>query len=115
MVTPNDTDETSSKPATSSRTRWKHRVEATKNSLEIIAILVAGGWALWMYVLKDRPTLKPRISVDVTLGWAEERDRCIASATFAVQNTGSTDLQVKGSTLQAYAVTSDAFPPSPMT
>jgi hypothetical protein len=85
-------------------------VDIIKNVAEIVAIVVAGTWAFWMYVLKDRPALQPKANADVDIKWASLSSRCIASATLSLENTGNSAIVIRPPTAKAFIVSSSAFP-----
>jgi hypothetical protein len=70
---------------------FKEWVEIAKNIVEIIAILSAGIWAYYTFVLKDAPGLEKRVKTESELIWNDVRgtETCEAENKVAFENIGS--------------------------
>ncbi len=49
---------------------WKAWTEITKNLVEIIAFIVAAGWAVWRFDVLEKPSIEPRAALDSSIRWA---------------------------------------------
>ena len=81
-----------------------HLSERIKNYVEIAAIVIGGIWALYTFVLKDKPSLALRRKATSSLEWKMTRDKNICDAAFNItlENTGSSTFRIKKAHLKAW-------------
>lgn len=79
-----------------SRSVIKDRTEIAKNIVEIVALCIAGGWALYTFGLKDKPSLEHRTKVDSELVWkqASGTGTCEAQLNVTFENIGTTAFDI---------------------
>ena len=91
----------------------KERIEVAKNIVEILAILIAGIWAVYVFIVKDRPSLQPRALLDTTLAWEDEGPRCIATAMITFDNASPAEIDIVRSTVTGRIIPFEALPSAP--
>lgn len=81
-----------------------HWSERLKNYVEIAAIIIGGGWALFTFVIKDSPSLALRRKATSTLEWKSIPEKNVTTANFNItlENTGSSTFHIKKAHLQAW-------------
>jgi hypothetical protein len=74
----------------------KTKTEIVKNIVETIAFVLAGGWALYTFVLKDRPILEHRTKVESDIVWngAVNPDTCEGEFKVNFENMGTTAFDI---------------------
>src|ERR1700743_377049 len=88
-----------------------NKIEPIKNIAEIIAILIGGTWAVWLFIKKDEPTLAIREKTESTLKWSKPADTNYVHAEFYVtlENTGTSVFSVDRARLRGWYFIDTAF------
>lgn len=91
--------------------KWKVRSEILRNLAEVMALFVAGSWAIWHFWLVEKPTLEPRLQVDSKLQWPtrtlpDQPGYCLAQFGVDVKNIGKVAVDIKTAHIQGWIVKS---------
>jgi hypothetical protein len=92
----------------------RERLDVLKNVVEILAILVAGIWGVYVYMVRDRPSLQPRALLDTSLTWEQEDTRCLATAAITFDNASAASLDVVRESVVAKIIPFEALPKAPV-
>jgi hypothetical protein len=78
-------------------------LERAKKGVEIIAIVIAGLWALKLYRETDVPAQEKRPSIQSELKWtANSKESCLAEYTVTFKNVGKTSIDLGSPTLKVW-------------
>jgi hypothetical protein len=73
----------------------KTRLEVWKNIAEICAILIAGLWAVYVFIQKEVPLLESRAIIDSALSLTQySSSACKATMTVHFENTGTSPIEI---------------------
>jgi hypothetical protein len=82
--------------------KWAY-LEYVKWAVEILALFVAGLWALKLYMETGIPEREKRVSIVSQLNWSDiAADKCLAEYTVTFKNVGKTDIELNSSTLKVW-------------
>lgn len=88
----------------------KESSEVIKNAVEIVAVLAAGVWAFFTFVVKDRPTLESHVDVPTELVWRFRGADCIADWNVNIKNIGSGSFEVSRLDVEMWMVDPQKLP-----
>jgi hypothetical protein len=77
------------------KTGFERTLAVTKDIVQILAILAAGIFAFFKFVVFDEPSLKKNINVSGELGWLKRPEYCVAVLNIEVKNISKSNVEVK--------------------
>ncbi len=77
------------------RTGFERKLAIAKDIVQILAIVAAGIFAFFKFVVFDEPSLKKNISVSGDLGWLKRPDYCVAALNIEVKNISRSNVEVQ--------------------
>jgi hypothetical protein len=79
----------------SAKTGFERMLAITKDVVQILAIVAAGTFAFFKFVIFDEPSLKKNISVSGELGWLKRPGYCLGELNIEVKNISKSNVEVQ--------------------
>jgi hypothetical protein len=82
----------------------KEWVDVVNKVAQIVALIAAGLWGLWLFSKTTGPGLVPRVTVDTQIIWTPfgSSGDCQADITVTVKNPGANTIEIHGVTLRIW-------------
>jgi hypothetical protein len=76
--------------------RLKSWVDVVNKLAQIVALIAAGSWGLWLFIETTEPGLEPKLTVDVGIDWTSLRSpgECQADLSATVKNPGANTITI---------------------
>jgi hypothetical protein len=86
--------------------RRKGRIKNTKSIIEIVAIALAGCWALLIFFRTEQPSLERRGTIESKLDWSPMQDNgyCLGIFTIKVKNIGNNAFEITSARSRVWMV-----------
>ena len=88
----------------SAKTGFERNLAIAKDIVQILAIVAAGTFAFFKFVIFDEPSLKKNISVSGELGWLKGAEYCLAELNIEVKNISKSNVEVQEIRGQAWLI-----------